>query len=96
MNFENMWSIHHNHSDIMYVSFYTHDLIRSNLPSDSFWAIALPLMAVVVPMFMWPDFKRMWQYAKKRILAQKTKKVGSATYVVVTRLTLLTNDLKRE
>ncbi|KAJ7841367.1 magnesium transporter [Mycena olivaceomarginata] len=56
MNFENMWTIHHGHSDLV------------------FWIIALPLMAVVLPVFIVPDIKRMIHYVQKRILAKKIVK----------------------
>ncbi|TFY79352.1 hypothetical protein EWM64_g4661 [Hericium alpestre] len=56
MNFENMWSVNHGHSDRI------------------FWAIALPLMAIVVPIFTMPDLRRLIHYVKKRMVAKKVKK----------------------
>ncbi|KAJ7880974.1 hypothetical protein B0H14DRAFT_2705638 [Mycena olivaceomarginata] len=44
---------------------------RSHCP---FWIIALPLMAVVLPVFIVPDIKRMIHYVQKRILAKKIVK----------------------
>ena len=43
----------------------------------SFWEIALPVMAAVIPLFMWPDLARMYHYVKKRWMAQKVQKVCS-------------------
>ncbi|KAI0271450.1 hypothetical protein BC834DRAFT_859558 [Gloeopeniophorella convolvens] len=56
MNFDNMWTIHHGHTDLV------------------FWIIALPVMSVVAPSFMWPDIVRMVHYIKKRMLARDVKK----------------------
>ncbi|KAJ6586423.1 magnesium transporter [Mycena vulgaris] len=36
-----------------------------------FWAIALPIMAIVVPSFVAPDIQRMVHYIQKRALAKK-------------------------
>ena len=38
-----------------------------------FWIIALPVMAVVVPIFMWSDFQRLWHYLQKRMAARSVK-----------------------
>lgn len=40
----------------------------------SFWIIAIPIMSVVAPTFMWPDILRMYHQVKKRSLAQKITK----------------------
>ncbi|KAI9513096.1 hypothetical protein F5148DRAFT_466834 [Russula earlei] len=56
MNFENMWSIHHGHSDIF------------------FWFIAIPLLCIVAPSFMWSDIVGLYHYFKKRSLARKVTK----------------------
>ncbi|KAG1742775.1 uncharacterized protein EDB91DRAFT_297885 [Suillus paluster] len=36
-----------------------------------FWKIAIPVMAVVIPLFMWPDLMRVGHYAEKRWVARK-------------------------
>ncbi|KZT73375.1 hypothetical protein DAEQUDRAFT_721973 [Daedalea quercina L-15889] len=53
MNFENMWSVNHNHSDII------------------FWIIALPVMAIVIPLFAYPDLRNMARYLQKQLVKQK-------------------------
>ncbi|KAJ7746354.1 magnesium transporter [Mycena metata] len=40
-----------------------------------FWIIALPVMAVVLPIFVVPDIKRMIHYVQKRMLTKKAVKV---------------------
>ncbi|KAH8119713.1 hypothetical protein DFH11DRAFT_1753526 [Phellopilus nigrolimitatus] len=40
-----------------------------------FWEIALPVMAVIIPLFMWPDFERMAHYCQKKWAAHKVRKV---------------------
>ncbi|KAJ6577447.1 magnesium transporter [Mycena capillaripes] len=39
-----------------------------------FWIIALPVMAIVLPIFIVPDIKRIIHYVQKRILAKKIVK----------------------
>jgi len=56
MNFENMWSISHGHSDLV------------------FWIIALPVMAIVLPIFIVPDIKRVVHYVQKRMVTKKAVK----------------------
>ncbi|THH01212.1 hypothetical protein EW026_g1441 [Hermanssonia centrifuga] len=38
-----------------------------------FWIIALPLMAVVLPVFLWSDLERIWHYMQKRTAARTVK-----------------------
>ncbi|KAI1786797.1 hypothetical protein LXA43DRAFT_1032081 [Ganoderma leucocontextum] len=39
-----------------------------------FWEIAIPLMIVVIPLFLWNDFTRMGHYLEKRLTSRKIKK----------------------
>jgi len=36
-----------------------------------FWQLSLPLMAVVIPLFLWRDFERMFYYINKKILFKR-------------------------
>ncbi|KAJ7454681.1 magnesium transporter [Mycena latifolia] len=63
MNFERMWSVQ-GHSDVLLPAH----------PARRFWIIALPVMAVVLPIFIVPDIKRMIHYVQKRILTKKVVK----------------------
>lgn len=62
MNFDNMWTVHHGHSDLI------------------FWIIALPVMAIVIPIFMWNDLQRMAHYLAKRWQQRKVKKEVKSKY----------------
>ncbi|PFH49792.1 hypothetical protein AMATHDRAFT_48399 [Amanita thiersii Skay4041] len=42
-----------------------------------FWEIAIPVMAVVIPIFIWPDLQRMAHYIKKRAITQPTSRASS-------------------
>jgi hypothetical protein len=74
MNFENMWSIHHGHSDIMYV-FNLHLPAYSSESVASFWIIAIPVLSIVAPSFMWPDIVRVYHHFRKRSLERNVTKV---------------------
>jgi len=39
-----------------------------------FWIIAIPVLAVVMPAFMWPDIIRIYHYIKKRSLDRNVSK----------------------
>ncbi|KAI0348334.1 hypothetical protein BDW22DRAFT_1350517 [Trametopsis cervina] len=39
-----------------------------------FWAIALPVMGIVIPLFIWSDITRVFHYMQKRWLAADVKK----------------------
>jgi hypothetical protein len=75
MNFDNMWSVKHNHTDIMYV-FASHIPFRGcmNFLLPSFWIIAIPVMGIITPTFMWPDMVRGYHHIKKRALARRIAK----------------------
>ncbi|KAJ8595006.1 hypothetical protein M405DRAFT_808025, partial [Rhizopogon salebrosus TDB-379] len=48
-----------------------------------FWEIAIPLVAVVIPVFMWSDLKRVVHYAEKRWAARRLLMVRPIGYCVV-------------
>lgn len=41
-----------------------------------FWEVAIPVMVVCVPVFLWQDLVRMIHFIKKRFLSKQIKKVG--------------------
>ena len=69
-----MWSIQHNHSDVLYVHS-TLSCDRSDFHSRRFWEIAIPLMAIVIPVFLYGDVVRMVHYIQKKILVTKVEQV---------------------
>src|SRR6201996_5064833 len=79
MNFDNMWSVHHGHSDLVCVysplaPLSSIELIFFVASVCRFWAIALPVMAIVLPIFIVPDIKRMVHYVQKRMVTKKVVK----------------------
>lgn len=86
MNFDNMWSIMHGHSDIVSVLSITiaYFFIQFGL-RHRFWIIALPLMAIVIPVFLWSDLERMTHYIQKKTIAHRIMEVSlrSLTYTVM-------------
>jgi Mg2+ and Co2+ transporter CorA len=60
MNFDNMWSVKHGHTDLV------------------FWIIAIPVMLIVIPMFLYQDFERMFHYAAKKWSVKRVVKEKSA------------------
>ncbi|KAF9235159.1 hypothetical protein BU15DRAFT_65132 [Melanogaster broomeanus] len=39
-----------------------------------FWIIAIPVMAIIIPIFIWPDIKRVLHYTEKRFAARMAQK----------------------
>jgi Mg2+ and Co2+ transporter CorA len=60
MNFDNMWSVKHGHTDLV------------------FWIIAIPVMLIVIPMFLYQDFERMFHYVAKKWSVKRVVKEKSA------------------
>ena len=46
---------------------------------DRFWAIALPVMAIVVPVFFWGDLNRAAHNIEKEMRAREVKRVSTNT-----------------
>lgn len=72
MNFNVMWSVQ-NHTDLLYVSLenaFTSALLIAALLC-SFWEVALPVMAVVIPLFLKSDIAKMLHYAKKKLVIKR-------------------------
>ncbi|KAI6136115.1 hypothetical protein F5141DRAFT_996716 [Pisolithus sp. B1] len=56
-----------------------------------FWVIAIPVMSVIIPSFLWPDFKRMSHYVQKRLVERRQRRVGSfISFIVASFWKLLT------
>jgi hypothetical protein len=55
--------------------FFTALPLNSLLASFRFWAVALPLMCIVVPTFLWRDIVSMVHYIQKRMAANEAVKV---------------------
>jgi hypothetical protein len=72
MNFDHMWSVHHGHTDVVYV-IRSHSSLRLYELFPSFWIIAIPVMFVVAPAFMWPDIVRAYNHITKGMLARNVK-----------------------
>ncbi|KAF8983972.1 hypothetical protein BDQ17DRAFT_750646 [Cyathus striatus] len=51
-----------------------HDMWSIRGSDILFWEIALPLVAFVIPMFLWPDFQRVFYYLQKRINTKRAVK----------------------
>ena len=75
MNFTYMWSIQHNHSDVLYVHSTFIFVIVLTPISPRFCEIAIPVMAIVIPTFLYGDVVRMVHYIQKKILVTKVEQV---------------------
>ena len=67
MNFVNMWSLRR--SDLLCVDLSAPLcmlILTQSLLNYSFWELALPILALVVPIALWADLKKMWYYIQKR------------------------------
>lgn len=42
-----------------------------------FWEIALPVIAVIVPLFLWTDIRRLFHYLRKRMVVSDVRKAQS-------------------
>jgi phosphate/sulfate permease len=42
-----------------------------------FWQIAIPVIAVIIPLFLWTDIRRLFHYLKKRIVISDVRKAHS-------------------
>ena len=55
-----------------------------------FWEIAIPIMIVVVPLFLWPDLKRYGQNIHGHFIQRRLKKVGETSHFGTMSTTLTT------
>ncbi|KAF8956065.1 hypothetical protein BDZ97DRAFT_1672245 [Flammula alnicola] len=67
MNFSPFWSVENN-SDYLYGLLYLCAVLKFDGPLDSFsfWKIALPVMALLIPIFMYDDIRQVVQHLKIR------------------------------
>jgi len=42
-----------------------------------FWQIAIPVIAVIIPLFLWADIRRLAHYLKKRMVVSDVRKTQS-------------------
>lgn len=84
-----MWSVHHDHSDLMWASFLydTFFLVLIALV-PSFWIIAIPLMAIVIPLFTFSDIRSGIHYVHKKMTAKEAVKVCFVFVVHVSAVAL--------
>ena len=73
MNFDPMWSVQKN-SDLLLVNF-VHSLLPILNTLLRFWEIALPVMAIVIPLFLRSDIKRAAHFVQKKMLAKGVQEV---------------------
>ena len=85
MNFNVFWSVQNN-SDLLYVSLSPFSSTCSYLLSSlifaiflmhhlySFWILALPILAVVAPLAMFGDLRKMYHYFQKKLIARNAVK----------------------
>jgi len=78
MNFDPMWSVQAN-SDVLCVpsTFLACQILNTSMLYRSFWYIAIPVMAVVVPIALWSDVKKMVHYLQKRVATKNAVKVSA-------------------
>lgn len=78
MNFELMWTVHHGHSDVMCVdSLLSFIIENSTFITCSYWIIALPMLAILLPIFMWSDLSEAKQNLEKHMAARAVKRVSA-------------------
>ena len=61
---------------------------------SSFWELAIPMMIILIPGFLFSDFKRLAHYIEKRMKRRKIYQVGCSLRVYLTELAVL-NDMSR-
>ena len=42
-----------------------------------FWQIAIPVVAVIIPLFLWTDIRRLFHYLRKRMVISDVRKAQS-------------------
>lgn len=88
MNFDLFWIKDAGKSDKLYAPALILP-VRELIRICRFWAISLPVMAVVIPLFTFPDIRRMVHYLQKRAMSKKVVQVRRhrACVAVATHLT---------
>jgi hypothetical protein len=76
MNFDPFWAIHNNSDLLCAYSFYK--IYKTDYYfsfNTSFWKLAIPIVAIVIPLALLSDLKNLWMYLQHRGHSMKAVQV---------------------